>query len=48
MIALPAENGPTGLSASRPSIAIVPSALAEISAGSSSRVLWRIRRWSLS
>lgn len=39
MIALAADSGPTGLSASRPSIAIVPSALAEINDGSSSRVL---------
>jgi len=47
-IALCGERGPTGLSASKPSSAIVPRAQEETSEGSSSRVLWRIRRWSLS
>jgi len=42
------SSGPTGLSASRPSRTSVPTTLAETSEGSSSRVLWRIRRWSLS
>ena len=47
-IALAGEKGPTGLSASSPSRASTPKALAETSEGSSSKVLWRIRRWSLS
>ena len=47
-IALFGESGPTGLIASSASSTSVPSTVAETSEGTSSRVEWRIRRWSWS
>ena len=47
-IAEEAPSDPAGESSRKPSIASVPRMQAETSAPSSSRVEWRMRRWSLS